>query len=75
MFGQNFPTSGTASVNIGAQMCARRRGRKTREIVSNDHGVRVGRNGDVIFLARTLNFQIVPANKCRVDKRRKTVPT
>lgn len=37
----------------------------------------VGVGMAVIFLVRAqaLNFQIAPANKCRVDKRGKTMPT
>lgn len=36
----------------------------------------VGMAGDLpLVRAQALNFQIAPANKCRVDKRGKTMPT
>lgn len=59
-------------VNVHAEV-----GKRESERACELDGRNGGRNDRVIFLARAqaLNFEIAPANKCRVDKRRKAVPS
>jgi len=46
-----------------------------RERYSFERRVGVGTTAISLVRAQALNFQIAPANKCRVDKRGKTMPT
>lgn len=79
MSGQSFLSSEKRQVRgqcacVCLYVCAQRSG-NVRDSFERARWVGVGMA--VIFLvkAQALNFQIAPANKCRVDKRGKTMPT